>query len=78
MKCMGVVQVPVLAYKDEKTQQPHSVYESLICNEFLEVCLLLYNRTIRLAMATGHTHRCPIDCLLLTFGSFGMGDLSDR
>ncbi|EIE20099.1 glutathione S-transferase [Coccomyxa subellipsoidea C-169] len=28
--------VPVLAYKDEKTQQPHSVYESLICNEFLE------------------------------------------
>lgn len=34
------MQVPVLAYKDEKTQQPHSVYESLICNEFLEVRLL--------------------------------------
>ncbi len=37
---MIVVQVPVLAYKDEKTQQPHSIYESLICNEFLEVSLL--------------------------------------
>lgn len=38
----GFLQVPVLAYKDEKTQQPHAVYESLICNEFLEVCFCMH------------------------------------
>ena len=30
------LQVPVLAYRDEKQPIPHSVYESIICNEFLE------------------------------------------
>ena len=32
---MGM-QVPVLAYKEEKQPTSHSVYESIICNEFLE------------------------------------------
>ena len=30
------MQVPVLAYKEENQPIPHSVYESIICNEFLE------------------------------------------
>jgi hypothetical protein len=32
------MQVPVLAYKENANSlQPHSIYESIICNEFLEV-----------------------------------------
>ena len=37
-----LMQVPVLAYKENSTSlQPHSIYESIICNEFLEVCNII-------------------------------------
>lgn len=48
--------MPVLAYKEEKQPIPHSVYESIICNEFLEVGFEIGLLLPICATADGHAH----------------------
>ena len=59
-------QVPTLAYESEAEPQLHTVYESLICNEFLEVrhCLPItaFNTISRAPITAPHLIKSGQPC----------------